>query len=262
MLTKVGVYAMIRVFTLIFAESAEVFYSAILPLAVLTMLTGVLGAMVQNHLRRILSFHIVSQIGYMLMGLGLAGLVKDRLPAVAALALAGTVFYIIHHILVKANLFLVSGVIRQARGTEKLDELGGFYAAAPGLAVLFAIPALSLAGMPPLSGFFAKLALVEAGLGAGQYTVVGIALAVSLLTMYSMSKVWLQVFWKPDPAAGKQPLGRRQPPRLALVPIGAMAALTIAIGLLAQPVMELSTAAAEQLLNRDRYIHAVMGGPR
>ncbi len=199
LLTKVGVYAMIRVFTLLFVHDQAYVHTLILIIAGLTMLTGVLGAAAQHEFRRILSFHIISQIGYMIMGLGLAGVTAS--PQLATLALAGSVFYIAHHIIVKTNLFLVSGVVRRVCGSFELKDLGGLYRSSPGLAILFLIPALSLAGVPPLSGFFAKLSLVQAGLGIGQYAIVAVALVVGLLTLFSMTKIWAEAFWKPQPAA-------------------------------------------------------------
>ena len=170
LLTKVGVYALIRVFTLLFVQNVAFTHTLILVVAGLTMVFGVLGAVVQNEFRRILSFHIVSQIGYMIMGLGLFTLN----------AVAGSIFYIVHHIIVKTNLFLVSGVTRRLAGTYELKKLGGLYSLYPGIAVLFLVPALSLAGIPPLSGFFAKFSLVRAGLESEQYWIVAAALGVSL----------------------------------------------------------------------------------
>lgn len=247
LLTKVGVYALIRVFTLLFVHDVGYTHGLILALAGLTMVTGVLGAVVQHDMRRVLSFHIVSQIGYMVMGLGL----------LTPLALAGSIFYIIHHIIVKTNLFLVSGVVHRLRGSFDLRTAGGLYQARPLVAALFLVPALSLAGVPPLSGFFAKLALVRAGLDAGQFVVVAVALAVSLLTLLSMTKVWAEAFWKPAPAdapAASAGVG------LMLAPVTALATLTVLIGLAAQPVFDLSARAADQLLDRRAYVQAVLGG--
>ena len=118
---------------------------------------------------------------------------------------AGSIFYIMHHIIVKTNLFLISGVANHFRGTYQLKKLGGLYRAYPGLAVLFLIPALSLAGVPPLSGFFAKLALLQAGLATEQYAIVAAALGVSLLTLISMTKIWSEAFWKPAAAPAIDP---------------------------------------------------------
>ncbi len=251
LLTKVGVYALIRVFTLIFVQDVAFTHTVLLILAGLTMVTGVLGAVAQNSFRRILSFHIVSQIGYMVMGLGLF----------TPLALTGSIFYIMHHIIVKTNLFLISGVTHRLGGSDQLKKLGGFYAAYPGLAVLFLIPAFSLAGIPPLSGFWAKLILIQAGLGLQQYFIVAVALGVSLLTLFSMTKIWAEVFWKPTPEGLEIDDATLGPGRLALLlPIVALAALTLVIGLTVEPLYMLSTRAAEQLLNPAAYIQAVLGG--
>jgi multicomponent Na+:H+ antiporter subunit D len=216
------------------------------------MVTGVLGAIAQDEFRRILSFHIVSQIGYMVMGLGLF----------TRLALAGSVFYIVHHIIVKANLFLVSGVVQRLGGSSQLASLGGFYQSRPLLAALFLVPALSLAGLPPLSGFFAKLALISGGLERAEYLVTGVALVVSLLTVLSMMKIWTEVFWKPTPAGSLMPTVRQTDLNVLLTPIACLGGLTVLIGLGAGPVFELSIRAAEQLLDRREYIDAVLGVER
>lgn len=257
LLTKVGVYALIRVFTLLFVSDTEFTHSLLLIIAGLTMVTGVLGAMAQNEIRRILSFHIVSQIGYMLMGLAVF----------TPLALAGSVFYIIHHIVVKTNLFLIGGIVEQRFGTGKLKEIGGLLRSAPLLAALFFVSAMSLAGIPPLSGFFAKLTLITAALQAEQYAIVVTALAVSLLTLFSMTKIWSEAFWKAAPLNGStdQPKPQaltRKANSLLFAPAMVLVTITVGIGIMAGPVMDLSIAAAEQLLNPDLYIHAVLGEKR
>ncbi len=264
LLTKVGVYALIRVFTLLFVQNPQYTHTIILWIAGLTMVTGVLGAMTQHEFRRVLSFHIVSQIGYMVMGLALFGLAST--PALAVLSLAGSVFYIVHHILVKTNLFLVSGITFQLRGTYELKELGGLSNSHPGLALLFLIPALSLAGLPPLSGFFAKLSLVRAGLGTQQYAIVAVALAVSLLTLYSMTKIWTEAFWKPAPKTQAGNGGRTGEELqvgngLMTAPVAVLAAITVIIGLGAGPLFDLSIQAAEQLHDPSEYLRAVLGDP-
>ncbi len=261
LLTKVGVYALIRVFTLLFVQEPGYTHSLILILSGLTMLAGVLGAIAQDEFRRVLSFLHIGQIGYMTLGLALAGLTDS--PSLATLALAGSVFYIVHHIAAMTNLFLISSVVRRLCGTFELKRQGGLYQTQPLLAFLFFIPALSLSGMPPLSGFFAKLSLVKAGLATGQYAIVAVALAVGLLTLYSMTKIWAETFWKPFPAdparsvGALQPSGRQLTP--LLVPIGTLAALTVMIGLGADLVFTLARGAAEQLLDREGYIQAVLG---
>jgi multicomponent Na+:H+ antiporter subunit D len=255
LLTKVGVYALIRVFTLLFLQDIEFTHTILLVIAGLTMVTGVLGAVAQFDFRRLLSFHIVSQIGYLLMGLALF-----TVPALAA-----SVFFMLHVIVAKSTLFLVSGVSNRLNGTYELKKLGGMYRAFPFLAVLFLIPALSLAGIPPLSGFFAKLALIQAGLSIGQYWIVVVALGVSVLTLYSMIKIWNEAFWKPLPPRAvmvveEGVIGGRKGLVLMVVPIVVLAAITLTLGIAAEPFFVLSTQAAEQLLNPASYIEAVLGG--
>jgi multicomponent Na+:H+ antiporter subunit D len=214
------------------------------------MVSGVLGAASQGQVRRILAFHIVSQIGYMLLGLGLF----------VPLAVAGAVFYIAHHIVVKTNLFLLGGVIARYAGTEELGRLGGIWARRPLLALLFLVPALSLAGVPPLSGFHAKLFLVRAGLEEGRWVVVAVALAVSLLTLYSMTKLWNEAFAKAPPQGIPTTPVSRRGLALRIVPVGALAALTLVVGLVPGVLFGLSARAAEQLLDPRGYVAAVLGG--
>ncbi|MBK9119219.1 MAG: Na+/H+ antiporter subunit D [Phycisphaerales bacterium] len=257
LLTKVGVYALLRVFTLVFPLSPTM-YGLILAVAALTMVTGVFGAVTQMEMRRILSFHIISQIGYMVMGLGLL-CTPD--PAIRRLALAAAVFYIIHHIIVKTNLFLVSGTVRALRGTDDLKPLGGLAVALPWLAVLFLIPAFSLAGVPPLSGFWAKLAVLQAGLQAEAYWAVFAALFAGLLTLLSMVKIWNEAFWKVAPERTTDSVPHLPPSRrrltLLVVPSILLAALTLFIGVYPQGLFRLAERAAEQMLNPTEYITAV-----
>ena len=209
LLTKVGVYALIRVFTLLFVQNIDFTHTLILIAAGLTMVTGVLGAAAEIDFRRVLSFHIISQIGYMLMGLGLF----------TSLALAGSIFYLIHHIIVKTNLFLIGGIAHRLRGSFELKSLGGLYRDYPLLGALFLIPALSLAGIPPLSGFWAKLILIRSGLEIKEYIIVATALAVSAMTLYSMIKIWIEAFLKDQPIATDDPSQRLWQPSLVFLVI-------------------------------------------
>jgi multicomponent Na+:H+ antiporter subunit D len=252
LLTKVGVYALIRVFTLLFVQDISFTHNLILVIAGLTMVTGVLGAVVQNEFRRILSFHIVSQIGYMIMGLGLY----------TPLALSAAIFFMVHNILAKTNLFLISGITHRIQGSYQLKELGGLYRAYPLLGLLFLLPALSLAGIPPTSGFFGKLGLITAGLAADEYLIVAAGIAVGVMTLYSMIKIWNEVFWKERPAG--LPLSPPDPHYGRVLPAMAgpavfLAVLSVALGFAAEPVFALCNRAAEQLLNPSEYVQAVLG---
>ena len=249
LLTKVGVYALYRFFTLIFTQDVAYTHEILKWAALATMLSGVLGAAAQFEFRRILSFHIVSQIGYMILGLALF----------TPLALAGGVFYLAHHIIVKANLFFISGATYHLRGSHDLKRLGGLWKSHPGLGLLFLIPALSLAGLPPLSGFWAKFILVKAGVDIDAWLVVAVALLTGLLTLYSMMKIWMEAFWKATPESTKIDPGARVPPVMLGV-IASLAGLTLLIGFAAEPVWQLAEGAAAELLDSSAYIQAVLGG--
>jgi multicomponent Na+:H+ antiporter subunit D len=244
LLTKVGVYAILRTQTLLFADDGM--STLLLVVAGATMLVGVLGAIAQDDIKRILSFHIISQIGYMIMGIALFT------PA----GIAATVMYLVHHIAVKTTLFLVGGIIEDTEGTGSLRRIGGLARTRPILAVLFIPAALSLAGLPPFSGFVAKLALVEAGIAIESWAIVTVSLLVSLLTLVSMAKIWTGVFWG-DPE-GPPVLDERRPtPRLATAAAGALAVVSLVIAAGAGPLHEYSTKASAELLDPGAY-HSVV----
>ncbi|MDQ3034406.1 MAG: Na+/H+ antiporter subunit D [Myxococcota bacterium] len=248
LLTKVGVYAMIRVSIVVFGADIAFDREVLLTVAALTMITGVLGAAAQTDVRRILSFHIVSQIGYMVMGLGLA----------TTIGVGGAIFFVVHNIFAKSALFLVAGVIERARGTGELARLGGLARGSPLLAALFLVPALSLAGIPPFAGFFGKLVLVRAAIEQDAWALTIAALVVSLLTLYSMTKIWLQAFWAPLPeGAAAEPIEARTP-RTMLMPLAAIVIMNLALTVFAQPALELSFRAAAEILDRRAYVATVV----
>jgi multicomponent Na+:H+ antiporter subunit D len=250
LLTKVGVYAILRTQTLLFGHDGP--STLILALAAITMVVGVLGAIAQDDVKRLLSFHIISQIGYMVFGLGLF--------TVAGLAAA--VFFIVHQIVVKTTLFLVGGLVEDATGTGQLHRLGGLAHSARFAAVAFMAVALSLAGIPPLSGFVGKLALVQAGFAAGAHTVVAVSLAVSLLTLFSMVKVWAGVFWgkadEPPPIAASMDAPRLHFPGIMVGSTAAITAVSLVIALFAGPLYAYAERAAEDLMDPSRYVAEVM----
>jgi multicomponent Na+:H+ antiporter subunit D len=252
LLTKVGVYVMIRFFTIVFPVGDGFSNTILLVLSGFTMLVGVLGAAAQNDFRKILSFHIVSQIGYMIMGLAIH----------TTLAIAGAIFFVAHNILVKTNLFLISGLVNESNGSYKLKELGGVYQKFPLIALIFAISAFSLTGVPPLSGFWGKFVLVLAGLDAQQYFIVGVSLFVSLLTLFSMTKIWGEVFWKNNPEI-IEPVIKSQSELfrtkwLMALPVVIMSVLILILGFAPDIFVDLSKRAAEQLINPEDYIQAIL----
>ncbi|MPZ71789.1 MAG: Na+/H+ antiporter subunit D [Nitriliruptorales bacterium] len=255
LLTKIGVYAIIRTQTVVFGSSDGGADTLILFLAGATMLVGVLGAIAQDDVKRILSFHIVSQIGYMVFGLGLFSVA----------GLAATTVFIIHHMPVKTSLFLVGGIVEKVTGTGALTRLGGMVHRIPMTAGLFMVPALSLAGLPPFSGFYGKLGLVQAGIQQQRFLVVAVSLLVSVLTLFSMAKIWTGVFWgdvdQPEVAAAPAKPGRTVPRLMTTATVG-LVGVTVVIALAAEPLFQLSRRAAADLIQPGGYIEAVLGAAR
>lgn len=248
LLTKVGVYALMRTSTLTFAAKAPALLELMYVIALLTMVSGVLGAAAHFDMRRILSFHIVSQIGYIILGLAM----------MTPIALAGAIFYTLHHIVLKTNLFFVSGVVNHIRGTNDLARLGGLVKAAPWVSVIFFVSAFSLAGIPPLSGFWAKLAIVLAGLDLKAWGAVAVALGTGVLTLFSMTKIWAEAFWK-DAPEDAHTTDHREGLWPMLIPCVVFMGITIGLGIWGGHVFAYAERAAEQLLNPREYIEAVLG---
>jgi multicomponent Na+:H+ antiporter subunit D len=250
LLSKVGVYSLMRVFTLIFVVDAEATHHLIIGISILTMITGVLGAAAQFEMKRLLAFHIVSQIGYMTLGLGLF----------TAGALAAGLFYLLHNILAKTNLFLVAGAVAHCKGSTQLKKIGGLYKTQPWLAVVFMISAMALAGMPPLSGFLGKFFLVKEAVPTGHWVAIAAALGVGLLTLYSMVKIWAEAFWKADPAEEEGAVvgSKVSIPWPMWISMGLMVGAIFSISLSPEWILGIVQRAGEELMDPSRYLAAVL----
>lgn len=259
LLTKVGLYALIRTFTMLFPHDGTSTFALIWWLSVLTMVIGVFGAVSKMSIRKILSVHIISQVGYVTLALAL------KTP----MAVAAALFYMIHNMFAKTNLFLISGVVESVCGTDYLKKTGGIFKNNLWLSVLFLISALGLAGIPPLSGFFAKFFLVKASIEAGDLWAVAAALGVSVFTLFSMIKIWNYAFWK-DASDGGEHNSEEEEPRKTeecftrspltpqMLSVTFLAALVLGMGLFAEPVWNMSLMAAEGLLAPEAYVKAVL----
>ncbi|WP_121250830.1 monovalent cation/H+ antiporter subunit D family protein [Nocardioides ferulae] len=267
LLTKVGVYALFRVYAVVFDGDRRWLW-VFLVLAVITMVVGVLAALGERSMRSVLTFHMVSQIGYMLLGLGLF----------TTAGLSAGVFFLIQYVLVKAALLMCAGAIEVTYGTDELRRLGGLGRTEPALAIAFGVSALALVGVPPLSGFVAKLHLVQAAVSEQHYVAVAAVAVVSLLTLTSMLKLWNAVFTEPEhsapPDAGRPTAstsvlapapavalfpkaGRIAPRRLLLAPMLLLTGLAVVLGLAAEPLLEVCERAAEGLIDVRAYVEAV-----
>ena len=301
LLTKVGVYAIIRTQTLLFPGGG--LDHLLLWAGLATMLIGILGAVAQTDIRRMLSFTLVSHIGYMVFGIALG----------TAAGLAGAIFYVAHHIAIQTTLFLVAGLIERQGGSTSVNRLGGLAKRSPLLAVLFFVPAMNLAGIPPFSGFIGKLGLLQAGVADGSplaLTVVAGGVVTSLLTLLAVARVWTRAFWRPasqEPladtaAAAARDAGDREPelqterraawsaawerheqvatagtavsatratavralrplPALMVGATAAMVAVTVSLTGVAGWLYGYTDRAAADLLDRTSYVEAVFDGP-
>jgi multicomponent Na+:H+ antiporter subunit D len=244
LLTKVGVYSMLRVFTLLFQQLPREVYTLILVLSAATMLIGVICSISQQDFRRALSFNLVGHIGYTTLGLGL----------MTPLGLAGSIFYVVHHIIAITNLFLISGVFLRLRRTTELQGLGSFYKSHPYLSLIALVPMFALAGVPPFSGFIGKLALVQAAFAAKVYWAGAVALLVSLLSLLSIARLWNEAFFR---SAAKD-VDSAGPLWQQLLPIAGLSLISLLLSVGANPLFELTLQAARDLLAPDAYIRAVL----
>ncbi|HWM16105.1 MAG TPA: Na+/H+ antiporter subunit D [Microbacterium sp.] len=254
LLTKVGVYAMIRTETQLFRDNDLNLLLLIVALA--TMIVGVLGAVAQAELKRILSFTLVSHVGYMVFGLAIAT------PA----AIGATIYYMVHHIVVQTTLFLAVGLIERRAGSTSILRVKGLMRAAPVIAVLYFIPAINLGGLPPFSGFIGKFALFDAAAEVGTpimiVLIVG-GIVTSLLTLYALMRAWNLAFWREEddsaetearisylggaPAATVE-TERRVIPKIMTAATAGMVAVTVALTVLAGPLYEVCTRIGGALL--------------
>lgn len=257
MLTKVGVYVLLRIFGTVLPHELTFVHTLLAWLAGVTMLVAVVGAISRNFIRGILSFHILSQIGFMVLAIGFF----------TPLSIAACILYIIHHIVVKSSLFLIGGVASRLNGTDDLDRMGNLWRRTPWLGVLFLFQALSLAGVPPLSGFWGKYLIVVVGLQQQQYWLVGASILASILTLFSMLKIWNGAFWTESKGVPVRTDDRRWMGMTAV--IAGLTCISLAIGLGAEAFVQIATQAAERVLDQQGYAQTILsylgkaaGGPR
>lgn len=269
LLTKVGVYTVARLFPLIFASdgtstitiladgstsmlggTSSIIQTILIVAAAFTMFLAVLGAVSQHRVRRILSVHVISQVGYMVFGIAV----------MTGNALAGCAFYMIQHMVVKCALFLCCGVMEKHAGTDDLDDLGGLLKRDWFLGVLFFIAAMSLVGLPPLSGFFGKMVIIREGFFEGHWYLGIIGLVTGAITLLSMLKIWSYGYWNPDKApTTNKPEAVKASCKPAYAAITLLVVCALFLGLGAEAVYKVANRAGEQLQYPEHYITAVLG---
>jgi multicomponent Na+:H+ antiporter subunit D len=256
LLTKVGVYALLRIFALLLPEARIALADIIALVAIATMLTGVLGALAQTDVRRLLGYLVISGIGSML-----AGLAIGTTPA-----LAGAIFYAVHSILVMTALYMAAGMMRALGGSYSLRELGGLYRASPAFAAVFLMLAFAVAGLPPFSGFWPKVILVDAALVGGHGWIAASILVTGLLTTIAVGRVWIYAFWRggPEGTADGQLVAFAVPAPEAVganvwLPIGVLLGLVVLLGVQPEFMMQVSGRGASTLSEPMGYLRSVFG---
>jgi len=254
LLTKVGVYAMIRMMTLIFPD--DVFLSSLLILlSILTIISGSFGAIIQNNIRKVFSYLIICHIGFMIGGLGVLNV----------LALTGVIFYLIHDIVVKTNLFLIGGLIYRMKGTTNMKKIGSIYSQSPKLSLLMIVVMFSLVGVPPLSGFWPKISLFLSSYNTQNYWLLAALILGSFITLIAVAKIWSEAFWKNQPEFR---LGKKRfiffdelytiQKWQFVTPIVILAFISLYIGFGAEHIQTLSVRIANELYDSQNYIDAVL----
>lgn len=266
--TKVAIFAIYRVYAVVFDGDPRFLWIGV-AVFVVTMVVGVLGAVGADDSRSILAFNMISGIGYILLGVALF----------TPLGLVAGIFYLVHHMIVKASLFLSTGAVEVRYGSGRLGAVRGVAKTEPLIATAFFVAALSLAGLPPFSGFVAKLSLIVAAQEAGEIVAVVVMILVSLVTLLAMLKIWSGMFWgsrsaeaessadasaleAASDAGGGMVTRTRTRPRIGAAlaaPAIVLAVITLGLGLGAELLLGLAQIAADGLLDTSAYVEAVLG---
>ena len=247
LLTKVGIYALIRTGFTLFPNELHSYSGAFAIVAALTMLMGALGALAQNDIRKIMAFLVISGIGVMLMGLSLG----------QPLGLAATIFYALHSMVAMTAIFVLVGLMHRRMGTPLLSEAGGLYEASPLLAAIGLVFILTVAGLPPFSGLWPKVMLVKAGLDVGAFGLVAVLLISAYITTMALARVFLLAFWRPVPNGAHLPIQERSHQSFAMIALIGLTAPLVVFGLYPEPIVQVSLRAAEWLQNPQPYVDAV-----
>jgi multicomponent Na+:H+ antiporter subunit D len=248
MVIKVGVYGILRIHYLLFNEALFMVQPILIVLSLITIAVGATSAIGQYDLKRLLAYSSVSQIGYVLLGVGMG----------TAYALTAAIVYLVNHAIAKSMLFLTTGETLYHAGTKDMRKMGGFAASAPFLCTIFLIGSMSIAGLPPAGGFFAKLLLFDSGLTAEFYIPIAIALVFAVFTLFYLFRTWLTIFWGEVKDCRDDSCNTRNPTTAIKIALSMLACVVIFIGVYPEPLIVLSTTIAGQLLDPQPYITAVL----
>ncbi|MBS4196535.1 Na+/H+ antiporter subunit D [Lederbergia citri] len=246
LLTKVGIYALFRIFTLLFYHEPSITHTLIGVMAGITLIGGSLGAVAYKDIRQIVSYNVVIAVGFIMVGLAVAT------PA----AIEGSIYYLIHDMIVKALLFLLAGTMVALTGTAKIDRMSGLIRNYPLLGWMFFIVMLALAGIPPLSGFIGKILVGQGAVEGGNYVLLALALISSVFVLYSLLRIFKNCFWGETIISEEEQLPLK---KSLLISCVILTAVSIGLGLGAEVLSEYVKDAANTLMNPGIYVEAVLG---
>ncbi len=245
LLTKVGVYTLLRSFTLIFPHQSQITHEIMVWMAAITMIAGALGAVAYWNIRSILVYNIIVSIGFVVFGIAIA----------SQESLSGALFYLVHDMIAKALIFILGGTIISIAGTDKLKEISGLIRYRPWLGWLFLLSGLALAGVPPLSGFVGKAMILKSGLANSYYIMTAVSIITSLMVLYSVMKIFINSFWGETLLSEGE---EKSTGKGSLLPAVILSLLVIGLGVGAEGVIQLIDKAAEVMVNPQLYIDAVL----
>jgi multicomponent Na+:H+ antiporter subunit D len=244
---KVGVYGLIRLTMLLFIAEAPLVRSLLLILGVIGIFFGGLAALRTYDAKRMLAYSTFGQIGFILLGIGWG----------TPLALVGAIVYAFNHAFIKSSLLMITGAIasRMPNKSAKLTEIGGVGNQMWGVSVLYFLGGLALTGVPPLNGFISKLTIVESGIEAQGWLILGLAVSAGLITLLYMMRTWQHIFQRsPDNTLILKPVGD------SIIAPTLLIGLCVLLGLFARPLIEAATIAVSRLGDPNIYIQGVLGG--
>jgi len=245
LLTKVGIYALYRMFTLIFYHEPQITHSVIAVMAILTIIGGSIGAVAFRDVKQVVTYNVVIAVGFILAGLAIFNLES----------ITGGIYYLLHDMIVKALLFLLAGTIIYLTKTSRVDAMSGLIRNYPALGWFFFITVISLTGIPPLSGFLGKVLIGQGALEAGTYVLLTFVFLSSMAVLYSLMRIFMGTFWGETIISEEEQIPMKP---LLIIPSGLLIVLTFALGFAPEFIAPYVTDAANVLMEPQIYIDAVL----
>lgn len=245
LLTKVGIYAIIRTYTLFFIHDLSYTHELLLVLSLMTVIFGSIGALAYFDVKQIIIYNIVIAVGVILFGVA----------QMNEASMSGAIFYLIHDMIIKGALFILIGILISVTGTSNLRKMGGLMKTHAPLGWLYLIAVFGLVGIPPLSGFIGKLLIIQGGFEANHTWMTIIVLASSIVVLLSAIRIFIYAFWgEPE----ELPKPRYRTYRHEMIPAAFIVIISIAYGVGTEWLMPYMNNASDILLNPSLYIDAVL----